>query len=186
MGSKNWSPEEKNMLLDLVGSCPLPMIAGHLNRKFNNHRTKNAVKIKLNRMGYSVKCEWDYLTQTQWAKELGFPNRYRLSNWVKKGKLKPLKLSQHLSAISIETMKGFADKNPHLFTEVDPEILKYYFGDRICHKIQNTKGITGKPIKVLANGKVYKSIREAERQLKINRTVIAYEMRRPDGWIKRA
>ena len=51
---------------------------------------------------------------------------------------------------------------------------------------EEAKGITGKPIKVLANGKVYKSIREAERQLKINRTVIAYEMRRPDGWIKRA
>ena len=186
MGSKNWSKQELDLMLDLAGSCPVPMITNMLNGRFQNHRSSNAVKIKINRLGCSVKCKWDYLTQSQWAKELGFPNRYRVNNWVKKGKLTPVKISRNLTAISIKTMTAFANKNPHLFTEVAPEILKYYFGDRICHKIQNTKGITGKPIKVLANGKVYKSIREAERQLKINRTVIAYEMRRPDGWIKQA
>jgi hypothetical protein len=191
---KSWHPEEIDLLEELIEYYPIPLIAKKINkwhRKNNSKTTRscNAVKIKLNRMGYSATPKEDNMTATDWSRQLKL-SHYRVNDWVKRGGLSYKKIAHNKLAISQEQMTSFAREKPHLFTEVPEDILVYYFGDEVTAKVIDYKrkhphpiGIS-RPVYRIDTGKQYKSLHEAEDETGISRQVLTREAKRSDGWLR--
>lgn len=191
---KKWHPGEIDLLDELIEYYPIPLIAKKINKwhKKNNSKTRrscNAVKVKLNRMGYSATPKEDNMTASDWCRELKL-NPYRVNGWVKKRGLQYRKIAHNKLAISIEQMADFAKEKPHLFTEVPEDILVYYFGDEVTTRVIDYKkkhphpvGIS-RPVYRIDTGKQYKSLHEAEDETGISRHSLAREAKRSDGWLR--
>jgi hypothetical protein len=191
---KSWHPEEIDLLEELIEYYPIPLIAKKINKwhKKNNSRTKrscNAVKVKLNRMGYSATPKEDNMSATDWSRQLKL-SHYRVNDWVKRGGLSYQKIAHNKLAISIEQMTNFAREKPHLFTEVPEDILVYYFGGEVTAKVIDYKrkhphpiGIS-RPVYRIDTGKQYKSLHEAEEETGISRQSLTREAKRSDGWLR--
>lgn len=86
-------------------------------------------------------------------------------------------------------MKIFAMQRPFLFSDVQTDILLYYFGEAVtdlivANKPLREKMVGNKPVIRIDTGEVYAGIRQASRQTGIPRPVIKREAKRIDGWLK--
>lgn len=191
---KSWHPAEIDLLAELIEYYPIPLIAKkinkwHIKNKSKTRRSCNAVKVKLNRMGYSATPKEDNMTATDWARQLKL-SHYRVNDWVKRSGLLSKKIAHNKLAISIKQMTDFAREKPHLFTEVPEDVLVYYFGDEVTARVIDYKkkhphpvGIS-RPVYRIDTGKQYKSLHEAENETGISRQSLTREAKRSNGWLR--
>lgn len=103
-----WTKEELLIIEKLSGSRPLIDIVRavqkyHQDKETGIKRNRNAVRVKLMRMGLGWRCTEDYMTAYEWSRQLGI-GKWRVSNWVGEGYLKPRKIARNQNAISIKQM----------------------------------------------------------------------------------
>lgn len=183
---KFWTEKEIDFLYKYCGSLPINLLIEKFNRTFNTDRTRQSIACKINRLGLTYAVELDCLSKLEWAKIFGFNNGHVMTRWERKG-LNVIKINSHNHAITIKDMAKFAHEKPHLFTNVDREILLYYFDEKLVEKISKAKNLNYKPQRVkTSDGRIFASQREASRQLGISQKTIANEIKRPDGWLKLA
>jgi hypothetical protein len=140
--NKAWSEDELELLEILVNTCPTEMITDKINR-FNHKqktsiiRTKNAIEVKINRMGYSQLATEDNMSAKEWARTLEL-NSYRVQGWIRKQGLQATKGCNYW-IISRRNMIEFANRKPELLAAVSKDILLYYFGNSLTDLILNKK-----------------------------------------------
>lgn len=181
---KYWTEKEIDFLFKHCGSLPINLLIEKFNRTFNTDRTRQSITCKIFALGLTYAVEEDCLSKLQWARILGFNNGFVMTKWERKG-LKVIKINSHNHAITIKDMAKFAHEKPHLFTNVDREILLYYFDEELVAKISKAKSRIYSPKKVkTSDGRIFSSLRQAAKQLGTTPDTIANEIKRPDGWIK--
>lgn len=90
--SNNWSPEEDNLLHELAETMPIADLIRTYRRRVKQrgqraHRTDNAIKNRITRLGYSRHPQVDFYSCGQIAGALGI-ERSTIGNWIRQGKLK--------------------------------------------------------------------------------------------------
>jgi hypothetical protein len=192
MGSnKAWSEGELELLEKLINTCPTEMITDKINKFNRKHktgvtRTKNAIEVKINRMGYSHIATEDNMSAKEWARALGLKS-HRVQGWIRKVGLGAIKGCNYW-IISKENMIEFAKRKPELLAVVSKDILLYYFGESLTDFILSNKeksppvSVRHK-IKRTDTGEVYESLTKAAKDLGMNRHSVRDEAKR-NGWLK--
>lgn len=189
--NKKWSEGELELLEILVNNCPSEMITAKIN-KFNRKqqtgitRTKNAVEVKINRMGYSHVATEDNMSAKEWARSLRL-NPYRVQGWIRKQGLKAIKGCNYW-IISRDNMTEFAICKPELLAVISKDILLYYFGESLTHLILSNKEKSPPTsvrykIKRTDTGRIYESLTKASIDLGMSRHSVRDEAKR-NGWLQ--
>jgi hypothetical protein len=189
--NKAWSESELELLEILVNIYPPEMITGKINKFNRKHktgvtRTKNAVEVKINRIGYSQLATEDNMSAREWARSLGV-NSYRVQGWIRKQGLQAIKGCNYW-IISKNNMIEFANKRPELLAVVSKDILLYYFGESLTHFILSKNKMSPPmsvryKIKRTDTGLIYSSLTKAAKDLGMNRHSVRNEAKR-NGWLK--
>ena len=193
MNKGKWSEDELLILERLSGNRPLIDIVRaiqkyHRDKKTGIERNRNAVRVKLMRLGLSWYCTEDCMTAYEWSRQLGM-SKWRVGNWVKEGYLKPRKIAKNQNAISIKQMTDLATAKPYLFSAIDPDILDYFFGEELAKEILKHKQrcyeyrCRTRFIKRMDTGEVVKGVKDLARQLRIDPCVIRRELKKKDSWL---
>lgn len=90
--SNNWSREEDSLLHELAETMPIADLIRTYRRRaiargLRLHRTDNAIKNRITRLGYSRHPQIDFYSCGQIAGALGI-ERTTVGNWIRQGKLK--------------------------------------------------------------------------------------------------
>lgn len=193
MNIGRWTQEEIFILEKLAGTCPLIDIVKAVKRhnrrnKTGIERNRNAVRVKLMRLGLGWQCTEDNMTAYEWSRQLGL-SKWRVANWVIEGYLQPRKIAHSQNAISIKEMTELAKSKPHLFSAVEPDILEYFFGEELTKEILRNKNkcyewkCRTRLIKRTDTGEVVKGVKNLARQLNIDPRTIRAELKRQNGWL---
>lgn len=193
MSQRLWGPEEEKILEKMVGCYSLHQIIEKLNKWHRKKgtgitRSRQAVQKRINRLEYSSIPLEDNMTTGSWAKNLGI-SKSRLDNYRRFNGLVGVKVSYNRTIVSINQMKDFVEKNPHLLSDVKKDVLIYYFGENIAKKILDHKDIREKrikqpqPVRRIDNQVIYPSLRTAGKNLCMSTSAVRNEVMR-DGWLK--
>lgn len=105
MGGRRWTPEELEVLEEMIGTYTVAVIAKKLGRSFNS------VNIKLNRMGLTgFEKSTDLLTMNQVCLMLGVQSRTVKTKWKSKG-LQIMRKGNYL-AIKQEALIKYLKNHP--------------------------------------------------------------------------
>jgi hypothetical protein len=192
MGSNRaWSEGELELLEISVNSYPTEMITKKINRFNRKHktgviRTKNAIEVKINRMGYSQLATEDNMSAREWARSLRL-NSCRVQGWIRKQELQAIKGCNYW-IISKKDMIEFANRRPELLASVSEDILLYYFGESLTHFILSKKEkcpplSVRYQIRRTDTGLIYSSLTKAAKDLGMNRHSVRNEAKR-NGWLR--
>jgi hypothetical protein len=190
---KRWSKEELAYLDRLWDYYPASVIAGKINywHERNNRqivRTTRAIQAKLNHLGFSATPTEDNMTVQEWGKGLGV-NKSRSSNWKAYG-LKCVLISSNKNMVSVKDMKEFILLKPYLFSDINPDVLEYYFGKDVADVVSNSKNLRERVVplkrKVMRTdtGEIYPSVSQASKALYHSRFVLYKELKKEDGLVR--
>lgn len=193
MNQGRWTEDELMILEKMAGNRPLIDIVRavqkyHREKETGIKRNRNAVRVKMMRLKLPFKCTEDYMTAYEWSRQLGI-GKWRVSNWVSEGYLKPRKIARNQNAISIKQMVNLATAKPYLFSAVDPDILDYFFGEELTKEIlrhkQRCYEYRCRPrfIKRTDTGEVVEGVKNLARQLRVSPCVIRRELKKKDSWL---
>lgn len=193
MNQGRWTEDELMILEKLSGNKPLIDIVRavqkyHRDNNTGIERSRNAVRVKLMRLGLSWRCTEDNMNAYEWSRQLGL-GKYRVANWVIEGYLKHRKIAHSQNAISLKQMTDLATNKPHLFSAVDTDILEYFFGEELTKKILKHKQrcyeyrCRTRHIKRTDTGEIVKGVKNLARQLNIDPRVIRRELKKKDSWL---
>lgn len=186
-----WSKEELEYLLDKAGELPLDIITQRLNRWHKSHktghtRTRQSVKSRLKRLGYSSLPTSDCLRYPHWEKELNL-SKQKISNWERRGYICHTFKTPNYRFLSIKDMETFMKRKPYLFKGSPDEIIEYYFGQDMLALVKQSKSPREpRPIMRVDNGQVFPSINQASKSLKLAPLTIVTEANRENGWLRYA
>lgn len=194
MTNRFWTAQEDDIIEKMVGYFTIHQIVKKLNKWHRKQATgitrrRQAVQKRINYLGYSSIPSEDNMTTGLWAKQLGI-SKVRLDNYRRFNGLQGTKISYNKTIISIKQMTDMLEEHPHLLSDVNPDILVYYFGEELTNKILAHKVVRDKIVKIPAkvkrvdNGMVYPSLRVAEKNLKMSRCAITAETKR-NGWLRK-
>jgi hypothetical protein len=187
---KAWNEDEIVLIEKYVNTMTLKMIESRLselNRERGIKRSEMAIKLRLIRMGYSVKPTENWMCCRLWAVSLGITHG-RVLRWIKDYGLhsEPYGIQFHVSR---QSMCAFASRKPQQFASIAEDILAYYFGDDltefILSKREECPVLKRKPkkIKRMDTGDIYPSLTVASKYLGMSRNSIRVEAQR-NGWLR--
>lgn len=190
---KRWSKEELAYLDKLWDNYPASVIAGKINywHQKNNRqivRTTKAIQAKLNHLGCSATPTEDNMTVQEWGRDLGVKGT-RSSNWKAYG-LKCVLISSNKNMVSVKDMKEFILAKPYLFSDINPEILEYYFGKEVADIVLKNKEKRRELVplkrKIMRTdtGEIYPSVRQASKALYRSRFVLYKELKKENGLVR--
>jgi predicted DNA-binding protein (UPF0251 family) len=184
LGRKIWSKSEFNLLDGLVGTMPYPKVIEEFRKQYPR-RSFDAVKTKMSRRYKTIKSTKDCWNMRELSRILDIsPDRIRI--WKKAG-LKVDK-SGRITMISREAINNFCFNEHSRFYGISAANLAKVIDDPKLVDLCTQIPVLTKRVEYqrLDNKHVYKSLREASRELNMSRVSIAAAARHPDGWIKKS
>jgi hypothetical protein len=163
-----WPTESEAWLEKKVGTMPLGDLATAYNREAIKQkwpeRTQMAIKMKLIRLGWSVRPTEDNLSRGELAKILGI-SRDRVKRWTMTG-LPYRRLSRSTTAIRARDVRAYLLSKPHLAADIPEANLAWLIGEDAAHQICSAEhSLKGRPRPVvnLTTGHTYPGIKAAAR-----------------------
>ncbi|MBD2451240.1 hypothetical protein H6G76_29740 [Nostoc sp. FACHB-152] len=131
--SAKWSKEEIAILEQKADLYTKEQIARMLKRR-GYHRSTMAIKLKLNRLGYSTRPTLDNYSCKEIAKVLRL-SFSTICRWVRLGWLKASKRSASCYQVRTWHLKQFLENPPQPIKEriesLDPEAINYLVGNKV-------------------------------------------------------
>jgi RNA polymerase sigma-B factor len=177
-----WSDLEIKFLKDRIGKMPTIKIIEEFQKRWT-HRTNTALKVKLKRIAKSLKCTDDGWSMRDLARLLDIPaDRVRV--WKKRG-LKMDKIPRATvgqCVIYRKDLHEFCTEQYWRFSGIDVEKLTEVLQDRALAEKCATQPLRKKRVEVqhLGSKRVYRSAREAAREMGVDRQFVLREIKRKD------
>lgn len=168
-----WTPEELNILQDLVGDIPWPMVQATYNEKALKHglpqRTNVALRRKCDDLGLQRRCVGEWITSGVVCKLLN-TNYEQVNGWIQRGWLPAVRFgsgSAHSYHFTRTNLCKLAKQKPYLFGGQSESALIQLFNDENLAKQIAAKGLPrmrqAKPVVCVETGQIYPSIGQAAR-----------------------
>ncbi len=131
-GTPTWKLEENNLLEELCGVYPFPVIV----RKVQSFqrcqgwavRSECAIETQIKRLHLSVRRTLDNMNGQEMADALGVPY-FRLRNWVKRSGCPFHKIGSR-AYIPLKEFRAWAMNHAHLVSDLNPENLLWVLQDQ--------------------------------------------------------
>jgi hypothetical protein len=181
---RNWTKEEVAFLKDHAESMPCESLIRVFNaqNKIAGRPKRSAVSIKLkvDKLGYSLEPKYRYLSASALARVLGISNdavRYWLQIGLKGVRNRDVPRSPVY--ITATELRKFARNNPRFFGGI-PRIDLYIalededLADQIFRQYPNRNSCIKKPVRVkcVETGRIYNSQSDAARAIYVNRSIV--------------
>jgi hypothetical protein len=182
-----WTDEQKNYLLEIVGTDQLPQVMtkfrSHAKRHGWPERTDAAIKYALYGVAASARPEDDGWTAWGLAELLDI-DPYRVSRWIRKGFLNTQK-NKTRYRIRRENFAGFAKDRPELVSDVARDRLIFFLEPSEVDAIvlvapKRTRGVP-QAVRNKKTGRVYRTLTEAAKTEPYVREHIRWLCDRPDS-----
>lgn len=178
-GIAPWHKEELALLEKKLGHQPISDIIQaiqDLDRTMGwSIRTATAIKVKIKKLGLSMKCTFDNLTSGELARKLNV-NRDRVESWVEKYGLPHRKVDGYKGAIRLDEFRKWASSNPQKLAGIEQSRLEELLGPDLAAVCSNlplpTQG-RPQPVKCLETGETFPSFRAAAAANNIDKQCIA-------------
>lgn len=190
-----WSKDEINLLYSLVDTEQTEIIYRKINywheqNKTGIIRSKDAVKGKILSLGFStaISHKTDNMTPSEWSRKLGV-SRNRVNKWINISGLVAVRLHTTKWRVSLKDLTDFAQRKPYLFSDIDGDILNYYFDADLVKTITSDKSKSifskNKPmaIKRLDTNQVFPSMSQAAESLGMTNDAVRRELKRKNSWL---
>lgn len=169
-GLNPWQEKELVLLEKMVGCNPIVDIVEAIQQLDRRQRwplrTETAIRVKLKRMGHTLKCVLDNLTPADLAKSLGI-NRDRVDAWVEKYGLPYRKVDNYKGAIRLSDFQNWAREHPQKLAGIDQDCLEWLLQDAefsaYCSNLPVPVQGRPQPVKDLTTGNVFPSFKAAAR-----------------------
>lgn len=168
MSGKPWTKEEEWTLEDLIGTDVFAVVCQRYQAIARKNgwpvRSKTALHLRVRHLGLSAIATDDNLNTQELARQLGI-EPHRVRTWVARySDLKPRKVGIHYR-LSLQDLRRFALKRPHLFWGVDEIGLANLIGDTYAQHVlrKNQRKDLRRPVLCVETGVVYPSIYQAAR-----------------------
>jgi hypothetical protein len=166
-----WSDAEEEVVERLAETMPLAELTRHYNTFYAKpkgwpERGREAIRLRLKRLGISRKCSLDNFTLYELARQLDC-SRDRVESWIQRYGLPCRKVSRNQLAIRRTDLIRFAQAHPHRLAGIDPERLLWLLEDaelveRISRLSVSLQGLP-RSVRRLDTGEVYGSCHQADR-----------------------
>ena len=135
---KLWTQTEIDYLTEIAGNYTFSVLPKRYNSLIHRHnkkfgtefpkRTRSSITKKLQRLGYSLKSEFDYFSVTKLAEILDMPDS-TIRNWIRKNIFTPIKYGTKYG-INRKDFKRFAKENKKFFSSCSKDSLFFLLEDQ--------------------------------------------------------
>ena len=173
-----WESEAESWLIENAQCLAFPTLCTAFsitaNRRGWQKRTKEAISLKLHRMGLSRKTVYDSLTVKDLAAMLNI-SAERVKAWMRRG-LTAKRVGHHW-AIQGDALASFFKGNPDEAIAVNHEALGWVIGHDAVALIQasqcSKQGVS-RPVQCIESNQVYDTVKQAARRTGIDRRRISH------------